>query len=305
MADTVIDVGNVSSKTTTSWVTVVLSSILAIVVTVVGALIVGKVQAQQPHLSYSYNESIPFSGASNTVSIYQVTITNDGKKEIEGISCVIRIPFAKIEQFKSTASPSLAVNSTVAGDSLKSEVANLNPAEAVQFTVLASSQGYLPNKPEVSVRGKGVNGENKQPTGQAPISSWFTAAIATSAVGLTATFSSVFLRRMQMRSGRGNDQRQILAYLCRIHGFSELADGYLSKSHKTTYWAESDRLAQLAVESHDAKYLDSMKQMLRALMDYATLAKSSKAIIYHNLARIEALAGTEAECEKYVATRRS
>lgn len=77
---------DVSPKSRTSWLTVLLSSVLAIAVTVVGAMIIGKLQAQEPHLIYSYTESAPISGPNSVVSIYQVTVANDGKKEVEGVT---------------------------------------------------------------------------------------------------------------------------------------------------------------------------------------------------------------------------
>src|SRR6266849_8586817 len=72
------------------WPNRIISALLGIVVSVVGAVILGRLQAREPHLVYWLTEALPFSGQSVNVSIYQISVSNDGKQEIfqssDGIS---------------------------------------------------------------------------------------------------------------------------------------------------------------------------------------------------------------------------
>jgi hypothetical protein len=109
-------------------------------------------------------ETVPFNGPNNVVGIYQVVLRNEGKKEVEDIGCYIRIPGAKIEQYRTITAPSLVTTDRVANDTVRVSVPNLNPGEAAQISVLASNPTFLPTHPEISVRAKGLMGEEQPAT---------------------------------------------------------------------------------------------------------------------------------------------
>src|SRR6266481_3799977 len=196
------------------WGERIISAFLGIVVAVIAALIIGNFQAHDPHLSYSSTESVPFSGPNGDVSIYQVTLSNDGKREVYDAACAIRIPAAKIDQFKITADPLLSASGTINGDSLNVQIPNLNPSESIQISLLASGSQNLPVRPVVTVRGKGIVGSEKSKTTDKPWSERFV-LIATMAATLALGVSTVFGRFLAIRSKggstSGDDQRQILA----------------------------------------------------------------------------------------------
>ena len=88
---------------------------------------------------YWSTEALPFSGQNGNVSIYQISVSNDGKQEISDVACVIRVPGAKVDQYKVTASPLLnASTSIISSDSVNIQIPNLNPSESVQIALLVT-----------------------------------------------------------------------------------------------------------------------------------------------------------------------
>jgi hypothetical protein len=304
-------------KRSTSWGSLLLSALLGIIVTVVGALIVGRLQSREPNLLFASTESVPFNGPNNFVSIYQVTFSNDGKKEVDDVACVIRIPAAKVDQFKVSANPSLVVSGTASGDALRIQIPSLNPSEAVQVSLLASGSQSLPLRPEVSARGRGVTGAEKTQTNESPLSGasffFMLIGVASSAVVTTGLFSRL-LRKKNIASGttgseadkvktgaEEHDQRQVLAYICRVSGLNELADQYSSEDRATSYWAEADRLGQIAAESGDPQTVKAIEYALLALTEYVgNIVESSLAIIFYNVARIKKVRGDEDGFAKFL-----
>jgi hypothetical protein len=152
---------NEEPKRPIPWLSTIISAAIGITVTVAGTLIIGKLQSREPHLSYSIVSSIPFSGPNNVTCIYQISLTNDGKSEIENINFFVKIPSAKIEQYKTSIAPSITVAENISGDTLKVQIASLNPTDSATVSLLASGANSLPSRPDVSIHAKGINGEEK------------------------------------------------------------------------------------------------------------------------------------------------
>jgi len=288
------------------WRDRIISAILAIAVTVIGALAVGWLRANEPHLIFSSTESLPFSGSSGEVSIYQVTLSNDGKKEAYDVACAIRIPDSKIDQYKVTADPLLNVSVSVLGDSLNLQIPNLNPAETIQISLLASATHKLPARSLVALRGRGIVGTERTQSPQESIFGTppFTAlAAAISALMMLPFFTSIVRGKsiVGLIQGSGNDQRQVLAFVCRSNGLRDIADQYSAQIHETTYWAEADRLGQIAADSGDPERMASIERALMAVADCANIEKNSKAIVYYNVALIYRARKDDAGCKKYLA----
>jgi len=274
------------TNTLPEWRNRILSAILGIAVTVCGALIIGKFQARDPHLTFTSTESVPFSGPNGEVSIYQVTLSNDGKKEVYDVGCAIRVAAAKIDQYKVTADPLLNVTGLVASDTLNIQVPNLNPSESIQISILASGSQTMPAHTEVTARGKGVvASERKESAGKSPFGTL--PLISLGAASLALLVSSIARSSLlkSQSTGTGDDQRQILAFLCRSHGLEDLAEMYSSQQHETTYWGEADRLGQRAIDAGGDR-MARIERTLLALLEYKRMVKASRAIVYYNLALI-------------------
>ena len=268
-------------------------------------MIIGKLQAHEPHIVYSSTESLPFSGPNGDVSIYQVILSNDGKKEVYDVACAIRIPFAKIDQYKVTANPLLNVSGAVSGDSLNIQVPNLNPSESIQISLLASGSQNLPARPQVTARGRGTVGSEQ---GRGNEKSWFETApsVALGAATFALIASTLALRLIRSKSskrdlsGPTDDQRTNLAYVCRIYGLLDLAEEYSTRMHETTYWAEADRLGQIAIDAGGEK-MQLIESALLALIEYNQhIEQASKAVVYYNIALINRVKKDDAAYKKYL-----
>jgi hypothetical protein len=293
------------SSTKSQWNNRIISAVLGILVTVVAALILGRLQAREAHLIYSSSESLPFNGSNGDVSIYQVTISNDGKQEVNEVACSVRIPSAKIDQYRVTASPLLNVLVSVSGDSVSVQIPNLNPAESAQISLLATGVQALPARPEVALRGRGITGSEKTPSGEAPSESpifYVSLATASLAVVLTGAFRTLLRKGSSTGTslGSGDDQRQVLAYILRAYGLRELADQYSAQAHETTYWAEADRLGQIATDSKDVDTMGKIERALLGLIEYQGMAYASKAIVYYNVALINKFKNDDVNSQKYL-----
>lgn len=265
------------------WPSRIISALLGIAVTVVAALIVQYLTTRDPKLTYSSVETVPFSGTNNVVGIYQVVIRNDGKREIEGIGCYVRIPGAKIEQYRTLTAPSLAASAAANNDALKVDVPSLNPGETAQVSILATNSAWLPSHPEISVRAKGVMGEEQSPAGPTKIESvipFFTAGMA-----LVALLSTFLFRKLLSDVG-GGSQQKILASICKVRELKEREERY-TKGGRLTYFGEADRLGQEAMESGSPEVTSEVKAILSDLLSAdRSIRDSSMAVVLYNLARI-------------------
>lgn len=287
------------------WLERVVSAVLGIAVAVIAALVIGAFQTREPHLTYSSTDSVPFSGSNQEVSIYQVTLSNDGKKEVYEVASDIRIPYAKIDQLKLTADPLLAAAGTVSGDTLNVRVPSLNPSESVQVSVLASGSGTLPTRPQVTARGRGVVSSEKS---KATIEkSWadtlpFMAIVAaTLSLASAGIFQRIFRSKSPASARRSLDQREALAHLCWAFGLTDLANKYADRAQETSYWQEADRLGQAAVDGGGERLI-KIEQVLLSLVDFRgdVLQRASKAAVYYNLAIISQAQNNELDVKKYL-----
>jgi hypothetical protein len=145
----------------------ILISVFSAMLAFVFAWLLYLIQAREPHLSFDTVETLPFQGPKEMTGIYHVTLMNDGSKEAEDVVCVIQVPKATVTQKKVNAPKSLAFTETSEGDSLRLSFPELNPQDVVNISVLASAPENLPSQPEVSFRGKGVNGVRRSERNEA------------------------------------------------------------------------------------------------------------------------------------------
>jgi hypothetical protein len=278
------------------WLTALLSAVIGIAVTVVGAVILDKVRQREPHLVYSVADAPSFNGPTEAVSIYQVTVMNDGKGEVEKVSCAVRIPRAKIEQYRTSGPTLVPIIGTLNGDTVLVDIANLNPQESVQISVLASG-GYLPSRPEITVRARGLSGveEGATGTGQSQNSLWAAVGASLSSVALS------FIIFFRTKRGGFGSQKEVLAKLCRIHGLAEEADDYDNSNRSVQYYSEADRLTQWAIDNSSVDVREKVERVLLGLLA-EEVARSSKALVLCDLARLAAFKNDISSGRTYLAS---
>jgi hypothetical protein len=284
------------------WVSRIVSAVLGILITVAAALIIGKIQSQDPHLAYTVVSSIPFSGASSVVSIYQINLVNDGKREVQNVTCYVRVPGGKIEQYKTSIAPSIGVTQTTISDSLTVQITSLNPSDTATISLLASGLGELPARPEVSIRASGVNGEEKarssKDEGANP--SWLVLLS-----GLGAVTSTGLLLPFVRKFVGGSDQAKTLEAICQTHGFHKEAEYYSKLKGRLWFRDEADRLTVDALAVGTADAVGRAETVLLALATRDHISPKSQAIVLVNLARIEATRGNEPAADRFLDLARS
>lgn len=294
-----------------NWVAILLTALVTGVVTIGAGVILDRLRTREPRLVYSTLDTIPFTGENRVLAIYHVSIDNEGKRAVEDVACHIRIPWASIEESVVSADPAIPYDKSTEGDTLKLHFPGLNASEAAQVSVLATAASELPIRPVVSLRAKGVSGVKKSAEKeQVPFVYKYLSAL-TALIGVTTGL--VFLQaifRVAIRSKGekryGDDQRQVLAYVCGIHGLTAEVDRYLSQLPKASYWAEADRLAGVAIASNNPETTQQIKSALKDLLEYdVAIAKSSRGLICYNLARMAAAAGDSEEIREYLEQARS
>ncbi len=280
-----------------NWGRIILTAIITAVVTVGGGMLITIWQADEPHLTYSTEDAIPFEGQQENIAIYNVKIENDGEKVVEDVVCQLSFSTATIEQSRLIIEPTITKNVTTENNMYRLELPDLNAKESAIISVLASSPEQLPSRPDISLRGKDVTGveastENK--TGD----NWIFVVLATIAV--YAIFSILYLYFRKDSSKHRDDQRQILSYLCGIHKLNAEVERYLNMPSKTSYWSESDRFAALASKKPKGAEAEKRKHVLKDLLKYAYVHKSSRGIVHYNIARIAKAQGKKKEADVHL-----
>jgi hypothetical protein len=273
------------------WATIVVTALVTGVITIATGMILYRWQRSEPHLVFSTIETIPFSGQNQVVGIYQVSISNDGTQAVEDVSCFIRVPGANIAQKRISISPSMTYVDSGTGDNVRLQVPGINPSENIQVSFLAEAASNLPARPEVSLRAKGVSGEEKSSKNQ-KTPDWL--SIIPTVLGvLGASLALILFRARLVSKGRKGtyyyhdpDQRRVLSYLCRVNGLYDQASYYDSKVTEVAYWSEADRLAFEAVASNNVDNVRKVKSFLHDLLSYTAISQESRALIFYNLARL-------------------
>jgi hypothetical protein len=134
------------------WPGVVIGLLSGLVVFIAGNLVVDWIRSDRPNLTYLAPDSIPFQGEAKKISTYQVIVTNEGKKAVDDVVCVVTVPDSRIEQNAVVpSSPSIEFHTAIGSDNLKLELPSLNPSESVQVSIVASGSNYLPIRPRVAL----------------------------------------------------------------------------------------------------------------------------------------------------------
>lgn len=150
--------------------------------------------SRAPHIRYSVSEVVRFPGEKNRMGTFTISMTNDGSKEAENVTCLVDLAdssFIEVEAGPKSVSPTKATSD----HECKVEVAMLNPGETATVNVLADNPDKI--KPEVSVRATGVNGEkgparDKNPSGSIVLAIFGFVGFVTLAGKLTNDLASSF-----------------------------------------------------------------------------------------------------------------
>lgn len=281
------------------WTPFVVSGLVAIVATAAGTTIAARLTSREPELLYSVVESLPFAAPDNVVGVYQVTISNEGKREVDEVTGAFRIPDATLEKFKVVAPGSMRYDAKVEGDLLHVGVPLMNPGDVLTVSILASAKAPLPSRPDVSVRSRGLNGKEKadRPGSKNALSFWLALAGAASGVLGAGSSFSIF------RKATASPGILAIVAACRAHGLEALAAEF--ELSDPTYYIAGDRIADFALHAENRTVLDHCRSALLTLSQSERIAIRSRASLLVHAARLALKAGADVEAQVFLAQARS
>lgn len=286
------------------WKQVVLTAIITGVITFGAGMLINAFQTREPHLTYSVEDTLPFEGPLEYIAIYNIEMENDGRKIVEDVVLQLSFSTGTIQQSRVILEPSIIKNEEILNNSYRLELPNLNPGEGVTLSVLVSNPEQLPSRPEISVRGKGVTGMEASKDAEGGFNWVFVALsviIVYAFLSFLAVQSSGFRKIFRLESSKhSEDQRQILAYVCGIHNLDAEVERYLNMPSEVSYWAESDRFSMLAVKNPAGEDSERRKQVLKDLLEYTQVHRSSAGIVHYNIARIAKAQGKDEEANDHI-----
>lgn len=306
-----------------NWAQIIITAVITGIVTILVGMLLFNLQTRKPKLTYEIPETSPFQGKDQNFAIYNVSFYNNGGTVINDVTSVIQVPNASLSDIKVSAAPSLKYTTNITNDILTLEIPNLNQAETISVSILAMSQSKMPQSPDVSVRGMGITGEKLISSASNAFlenDKWIViiAAVAVFASGLSGFSSILSGRRPSSISFLGitvpipggnqrvidgkhrEDQNKVLAYLCGLHGLLDDVENYLNRQCDTSYWAEADRFSAVAMVDPKSDEAENRKKVLLDLIQYASVASLSEAIINYNIARIAFAQNSIIEADVYL-----
>lgn len=288
-----------------NWKHIIITTVITGVVAIATGMSLFYFQRREPRLVYSVEDAFPFESPEKNYAIYHVKIENNGKKSVKEIICHVSYSPATIEQYRVKAEPSLDYKDSISEskNSYRVEFVDLHPNENVVISVLASCLDELPLHPVISLRGEniiGIERPKKDYFSQSGLFQ-FTPTLLGAYAGLFSLFLLMWFSKFRIFGSRhGDDQRKILSFLCGLHNLPREVERYLNMPSKTSYWAESDRMAMLAVKNLTGEDAEKRKKILKDLLDYAAISTSSRSIIHYNIARIDKAQGNNDESESHL-----
>jgi len=246
-------------------------------------------QSDKLSLAYTLDEGISFEGSFENLGIYNLRIINDGKKMIDGISLRVSFPGGEVRDVKINSDFIVGDGESYNNGEYQVSFLSLNPSEVVGISILVDISSMEGPVPDIYLRGEGVNGVLKTEDEDFfhKFAAWL-AFIPIVLMGFISGFSNSFFSKKTEGdiSIHSDDQRRILSYLSGICGLKEEAERYDNLPNEVSYLSESDRLSRLAMEG-DRVYARKVINVFLKLLNYTSVAKLSKGVIYYNLAKIE------------------
>lgn len=282
----------------------ILTALISIAVTVVGGLLLFYFQTKEPQLVYSFEKIPPFESQTEKLNIYHITIENSGDNVAEDIVCQVRILPAIVKEYRVNSETPIQFQDTLGKQEIDIKTSSLNPKESYRVSILATSNGSFPDEPNVKLRAKGINGSKKESVEKKEEDFGILTILRyLLIIAAAASTLTLLVRKILMNDDddtHSGDQNHVIAYLCGIHGLDKQVERYLSLPNQTSYWAEMDRLATIAIATKDQSTVDKLINLIKDLIQYAGMVNTSKGIGYYNLARLYKFSKDEVNSSKNI-----
>lgn len=284
-----------------NWKSIIVTALITGLVTVITGAILFWWQAKEPELTYNYIKSIPFDDSGNQVFIQQFEITNSGNETAENISLSITFPESQINKSNLRIDNAIKHIKKIEDNVMLLTIESLNPSEGLSLSVMLQGKTKTLSDPIVSLRAKGITGE-KVGAKKNELSSAIGIALVAAYAGIFAfmfrnkrfreNIPMVISMLLRGKSFSGNSQKDVIASLLSMYGFTEKAKEYLNFGNSRQYWVEADLIAAEAIATND-ETKQKMLLVLIHLSEMKEIASSSRAIIFYNIARIHKTLGSD------------
>lgn len=277
-----------------NWKNILATALVTGFVTVATGMVLFWWQTKTPELTYNYIESIPFDDADSRLFIQQFEITNSGNEIAEDITLSLAFPESIIENFNIRISNGIRYEESISAGQIFISLESLNPSESFSLSVLLRAQTLSRTDPIVSLRANGITGTKIGNVGTS-VEPIISIALGAAYTGIFAFMLSIKAYRDRLttiatglitgRNVLSGNQKDNIASILSLHGFPEKAREYLNYGSSRKYWVEADLLAAEVIAS-DVSTKRRMLNVLAHLADEVSMATSSRAIVYYNIARI-------------------
>ncbi len=280
---------------TPAWRGVVATFLLTLVAGVIGGVATIAITQKRPRLTYDVTTNQTFSGQLERMGIMSVRVANEGAKEVEDVVCRLRVADVHIVDYKVDSLPPGSMVSRPESTLITAAIPFVNPHEEVTLSVLYTPPSGRAVAPDIEVRGKGLSAlraasPRDAATGARPgdprpdllvLATAMVAALSASTGMLSKYFSS----------RHSDDQRDVTAYVLGLHGFATEATSVRQSGRPQSYWSISDYFTEQILRSGDPAMCGRAQTALDNLLEYASMASPSRALVHLNCARLALAAG--------------
>ena len=257
---------------------------------------------------YEIKQVSPFQKETEKLTIYHISIKNQGEKLAEDVKGIIDISPAIIMDFTIKTEFPLEFKEEIIDDKLTFNCENINSNENINISILASSKVDFPDNPLVKIRAKGCSAIQNELKSNKEENSGTSKFLLFGAIGIIASIAASFVNLKtkstnndeQKGKHTGVEQQHVLAYLLDLEGFKELALEYRKTSYELAYWSESDSLT-FDSQSKDNEYITRIINVQQNILDYVgDLVEDTEAIINYNISKLFSRIEKTTESEKYL-----
>lgn len=282
--------------------TITITSVITLIITVLGGLAVEYLRRIKPKIEYSTNEGIAIELDEKTIGASIIEVSNPSSKAVKDIVVKIKSPHASVKNGGIKASPGLEYTAKEEGDTISISIPFLKYKDFVSATIISEGRLLSLSSPEISIRSPDAyklvhlneRGNEKSIWHRATTSLLGPAAVAASVVGfsLSTQGGSIILNARV-------DQSANLVLSSAMAGLPEVAANYTTTTG-VNYYNQGPYIYALAVKSSSREERIRLRNMLSNVLDISgRINSSSKSALCFFAGKISDLLGEPAEASKW------
>lgn len=293
---------------------IAITSIVTLLVTILGGVIVDFVRKIKPKLTYSVKESIPIDLDGKKIGANIIEVKNPSSKTVKDLVLKISSKGIDIKNSGVKTTEGLEFEVVESTGILEIKIPFLKYKDYVSVTSILEDDKYVPKKPEVTVRSPdafkliNLNGKDEDKS-SGSVDLFFPAVIA--AMGVAVTLSSVtrldipFLFddkkpvEIPVSYGARDDQATNLVLASVLSNLPELSEKYVMGG-SVYYYNQGPYIYSLARKASSKEDVSRLSDFLVKTIEISPrMSSRSKASIYFFLGKLSTLNGSKVEADKW------